>query len=1495
MTKFVRSFALVMGTAALLLSSCAVDDLQADIDALGDRVDGLEAGSIATLEEQYASLAAALEKLESELDATDAEHAAAISALESEAAALKTELAAKADQADLDALASDLQTVESDLLAAIAEKADQSDLEDVQDDIDAINALIDGIEEDITALEKADVAMDARLDLLESWQTTVNASISALESADALTAKEIADIKATLEAYGTAIDGLETSLAEAVEDIQGQIDTLNDENDDRKAEIADLRSDMEAEDAALLALIETNEDAIEANELQISILNMLLSDLETTVADNYDEVTKAIASLNTSLNQLWAILDQYALASDLEAVKTQVTTNTANIATAMADIVDLQTRMIAVEAQTAQLAIDYALLDAEVLALQQALTNYVTNDSLTQTLSNYATVVDLTTAISNFEATVADLKTSIAANGSAIDGLDSRLDAYDSLFGDDVKATIEGWCGSLLIEVFSMYSDPEAREASAEWTAFEDAVNALIWEAAFNEGGVLYSTLETVNARLDTLESAVEKLQEQVGDLEEDVKDLQGQITNFMNQVQSITYVPEYVDGMITAEVYALYSPVYLTNYMNDNLDTDVVISDYYAIADNMTATATYSIRPASALEGMTEEALMSILSVNSTTVKVTRSDDGVVAPAITGVVVDEVAGTIDVSYSLPTTCMANNIIAYAVAAAYFEQANISYGTFLAMWSMMKDDIDELEEYVAPEVDELLSIALEIADSETNTYISSDFVHVAEMPAEAGAIEVDLYEKVDDVLVQVSYTPTSRHFYEIEYTSSERVVWAEGINGYYVIDGAPLTADQVAATYGIDVDGVTKVSERTDYNTKGEVAITLKEDTSKVYITEGQDDNGDNYVGNSNYIGAMIKGNANYTFDSGIVVPYRCKTDIINTTYESTINIETPVLWSYDIASSRTASDRKSFSFVVPNEDAVSEDGNFISDRNLTKYPITSGELLMQGSVVSTSVSSIKITDAEENVLMDFVYELPNDKPWASFMYDANRDVIVTITNTGDYFYNTFFPAEDCTVEIGILFDNNADANSDKRANEDVTITLTTKALPAETTITYDGIAFTYNVASPADMTVTKDFYVDMSAAYGAYFSDVEDIYTTLIATDAAVETTPAATDYTVTTPTASSMSLGYVAATDAAAAKFNVDFILDVDDYTATDDTFDFTCKSNIALANPALPYPVSVTVGTGTSASVTNPFTAYTIERNPVVFGTATVESGNYVAYVPGYYYTDSGDQYYDLASPYLFDCKGANLDMYFSVKDGSGTTLSTGLDFDFAFTSNTEYIYAYSTFDATNNTFDFRSPGNEVVTLETVKVNGIEIVGMPALPTATNNASGAFEIGMKDSDLPIQIAEFHDTYKGVIIEEFTFGDTQTTVVNVTDYVDLLDRRGIDVFSGNAVTYGMWARNTANFAQSADLVYSSLEVTFGPAKCYFYYDLDGDSKNDQVVAQQFAGLVTLDETTGNLTFDELLSTSSQLDLYIDVPVVVKDYWTAETTTTLKVKINKN
>ena len=513
----IAALSLVCGVFAF--SGCT--DFENDINEINDRLDKLETGSIASLEEQIATLTSSLDEAHNLLDL-----------LQGNVEDLQAADDAMSQQ--IDALNGEIETVKgqiSDLNGQISSLEEE------------LNKKIDDA---VAELKASDNAAAERISDLESDLAKAKEDL-AKAIADGNANKEAIDeLKQKVEDYYNelidAIEKAETSHSEDIARLDGEISSLKEALAEQTQKLTDLiESVSELEKAveylegltANIPELENLVDSIQENYLSKEEAQNTFATLESVAAllekiGGIEGRLDAIDSINVSVGErLQDLEDNYA---DLKDVI---------IPGLEADILAAQ-EAAAKAQESADAAMDFAKnVLGELETLRNALGIYAKAGAL-EAKMEALDAVDSTLKAKDEELAklIDELDAAVAADIAGLElSIDDLRDELIDLI-DDIKADMVTKDG------FDALFKQELNKALAENGEITNAIAAAINEAREE----LQDNIDDANGRIDILDEALKDLSDDVAAVIEDLA----------NRIQSLVFVPEYKDGMATSYFYTI-------------------------------------------------------------------------------------------------------------------------------------------------------------------------------------------------------------------------------------------------------------------------------------------------------------------------------------------------------------------------------------------------------------------------------------------------------------------------------------------------------------------------------------------------------------------------------------------------------------------------------------------------------------------------------------------------------------------------------------------------------------------------------------------------------------------------------------------------------------------------------------------------------------------------------------------------------------------------
>jgi len=512
-------------------------DYDDDIDALNNRLDGIENNQIKGINDQIASMQSSISSLQSAQSATQA----AVETLKTTVATLTAKH--DADIQDLKGADIELQAQISVLEAAI--KALEAKDADLQAQIDSINetmktmASMSWVEATLEAYATSE-EVAAAIGELEAWLGEIGIRLANLES-QVTELQILGDEHAkAIDAANAKIEALQAQLDKAIEDLMAWVgeqlsgyitasyfegymaeytaeivstlETISNAIEEDYKEYTDeaVKNAVEAFKAQVVATLEEMSNAIEADRARD------LADLKEQIVATLEEMSNAIeADRKRDLTAL-----QEAIVAQLEEMSNAIEADRAR------DIQDALDKVVAQLEETSNaIEHDYKeYADAVVAQLRDDVVN---------------TLMEMSAGI---EADMEKLKGVIEENYTA--AIQAAL--------DQVVATLE--------EMSNAIEADRARDLAAlkeqVVATLEEMLNAIeadykkeIAAAIENNNGVLRAEFTEAMAELSkTLDSFIEELEKQMYATKVNVSAL-------IERIQSIAYVPEYADHKATVPV----------------------------------------------------------------------------------------------------------------------------------------------------------------------------------------------------------------------------------------------------------------------------------------------------------------------------------------------------------------------------------------------------------------------------------------------------------------------------------------------------------------------------------------------------------------------------------------------------------------------------------------------------------------------------------------------------------------------------------------------------------------------------------------------------------------------------------------------------------------------------------------------------------------------------------------------------------------------------
>ena len=614
--------------------------LQEQIDQNAAAADSELAAKVAALQSQLSTLEAAQESLKEQLATAKAE--AATAANNALAAAQAAQAAADKAQGGAD----DAKAAAAAAQAA-ADKANQA-LSDAVARVAVLESKVASLEATIAELSAASKDLNAKLAEVQTLAATLKNSTDKNAADIAALTKQVADLNAELgkvsSTLGARIDAIDAQLNE----IKATFDKYV-----TKSELqakADVLANM---DAQLQLQIQTNLNYIKEMQAAIASLGEKDKDLAAAIEKNYADVMAEIEELATSQAEALATLEAAVKAGDakldeaIKAVQAIAETNAAaikdiqatlatkadktavdalakDLAQAMTDIADITADLAAYKAEVAdelaginasiedlyglaaQIAqtaqANYAdiaalreLTSEQILDIQDMLaqlsqtvtSNYLYSVSIEEKLEEHLTVIyDLLAQLSQ---TVTSNYKEIVKNKEDIYNLQVTIGDHEVRLGDMEEVVV-----NLVSLANSNYQLIVANQVEIQ--NLKDELASTMTEIAEwqEEFEAKYETLVSdTQAQIDAELAKLTALSENLNVLNADVTALKEQMAAVLGRIQSIAFVPEYMNAKGNVIVPAYYY----------NQEKDIVDGYFKATPINVK----FRVQPAEAAEALAQ------------------------------------------------------------------------------------------------------------------------------------------------------------------------------------------------------------------------------------------------------------------------------------------------------------------------------------------------------------------------------------------------------------------------------------------------------------------------------------------------------------------------------------------------------------------------------------------------------------------------------------------------------------------------------------------------------------------------------------------------------------------------------------------------------------------------------------------------------------------------------------------------------------------------
>lgn len=420
-------------------------------------------------------------------------------------------------------------------------------------DKDEVDAMIAGLNSDISSLELRMTAAEGDIDSLQSALAIAQSDIDALES-------QMADAQAAIDALETAMDDANADIATLqtqMADAQDAIAELQSRMDNAEGDIADLQSRMSVAESDIATFQSAMSSMnTEITELGIAVDELYANDLilQTDVSDLQGRMATAefdIDSLEGRMGSAEVDIDSLELRmdtaeADIDSLETRVADLELRMSNAEAAISDLQSRMATAEFDIDSLEINLANTESTVIDLQLRMSSaeFAITDIQSQITTLQNEVSDLQTRMDNGESDIDDLQTRMTVAESAITDLQSRMATAESTLTDlqsrmstaeAVITDIQSQITSINSNIESLWSSINSLEIGV--AALQTAVSGLELRMTDAEDRVI-----SLEERMSSAESDIDILELRMDTAETNITELQSRVTTLENKLNAMNH-----------------------------------------------------------------------------------------------------------------------------------------------------------------------------------------------------------------------------------------------------------------------------------------------------------------------------------------------------------------------------------------------------------------------------------------------------------------------------------------------------------------------------------------------------------------------------------------------------------------------------------------------------------------------------------------------------------------------------------------------------------------------------------------------------------------------------------------------------------------------------------------------------------------------------------------------------------------------------------------
>ncbi len=523
MKKLLYIVPLLLGMA---LTSCYDED----IENINSRLDAIENTQIATISQQITSINNSILLL----NGTDKELKDYISALETEAESLQTQLTitnAKIDE------------VEQEIWAAISsEKADVlAELEALRKDT---TTRLEEINATIAELQAADSDMSAQIEALEAEAAELEAQLAETNTKIDTVKSELtetistekANILAELEAFKATVNG-------ELDAIKAVLETLKAKDAELEEQIADLKEYVDSE-------LTTTEDWATATFATLEQYNEVVATI-ATIEGTIEGLNESIAALETRINE--------KIAKDIE---TACATLSADLQNAVKDVTEAYTSAITTAKEEITAAYT-AKLESSISALETSMKEWV-NEQLTAYSTIVSTEAKITALQSEMDGKLAAQKTYLEALVNALSSsVTTDITAIKKQIADIEEAIaknaeeIEALRGELAEQKAELTEAYTAAIAEAIATAKGEMSKELAAEIAAINERIDKSDVAAIEALIANCKQRMETLEADIVEIKANILEIQSRLEDLTARIQSITYIPTYDDSKATIDYHS--------------------------------------------------------------------------------------------------------------------------------------------------------------------------------------------------------------------------------------------------------------------------------------------------------------------------------------------------------------------------------------------------------------------------------------------------------------------------------------------------------------------------------------------------------------------------------------------------------------------------------------------------------------------------------------------------------------------------------------------------------------------------------------------------------------------------------------------------------------------------------------------------------------------------------------------------------------------------